>query len=506
MLFTPVFLTNLKKQAPCLFTSDGFDADNNLDYFKGLGDMTVQQAVVRWTVHAYPEIFTPKRKAIITDLKKYYMRPDFFLGVLNGIGVFEAYSSLLNYVEETETLDTVMYGSFLAVVGWYEKHNDYTVAFQAIGGLLEFSGKVPLIYETLVDPVSILKGIGDCNRSRFRLETIFEKITEPQYLVRASIYSRSRGAPPVLLGVGETPVKAISELAASRAAIGALSSQGIQYRVPDTYKAPWGHLPLRGPPNPVPVKFVEFIKGLTGGYHPANMTPFMDAITPPDVDPLYNYEALETLGDNTLNKAVFWYLSDRFPQLNCSEGKEVLLRLKTSVVQTKSYADICRQLGLCQFINTRLEVPDNVAEDVLEAFFGALELSLDAVDGHVGRGFECIRTCVASVLDKRKMSLFYEDLVDPVTTLKELFDVESNRDTYGDVVYKESPGKSLGQAHRVVSLVKNGKVTLSCRSNDYTSGGKNKEAMFEAAKAMLDRLKQHGVRHSKAKKYEQFVL
>ena len=41
-----------------------------------------------------------------------------------------------------------------------------------------------------------------------------------------------------------------------------------------------------------------------------------------------NYEPIEILGDSIVNCCIVWYLSRRFPQLNCQDGVKIIARLK----------------------------------------------------------------------------------------------------------------------------------------------------------------------------------
>jgi dsRNA-specific ribonuclease len=138
-----------------------------------------------------------------------------------------------------------------------------------------------------------------------------------------------------------------------------------------------------------------------------------------------NYEHLEFLGDTTLNKAVAWYLSRRFPQLNCPEGVKVLTRLKINLISKKSFASFAKQLHFWNFVSADMEVRtmkmDKTLEDVFEAFFGATELIIDTRI-QMGAGYSICYNIVEYLLDSRNISLKYNHLFDSKTRLKEIFD------------------------------------------------------------------------------------
>jgi dsRNA-specific ribonuclease len=150
------------------------------------------------------------------------------------------------------------------------------------------------------------------------------------------------------------------------------------------------------------------------------------AFTSPTFNKSENYEFLETLGDSTLNKAIIWYLSRRFPFINSSDGIDILTRLKIKFIQKKSFASFSEKLGFFPFISTICnrssnEDMTNTLEDVFESFFGATELIIDN-KFKIGTGYKICYKIISRLLDKINITINYEDLVDAKTRLKELFD------------------------------------------------------------------------------------
>lgn len=182
--------------------------------------------------------------------------------------------------------------------------------------------------------------------------------------------------------------------------------------------------------------FVDFLKGVLkkGGLKESYLTVLLDdtglqlydnAFTHSLANPTHNYEWLEFLGDTTLNKAIAWYLPQRFPQLSCAGGVKVLTRLKINLISKKSFADFAKNLNFWPYITLTEEVRDNkktkTLEDVFEAFFGATELLLDTRVRH-GIGYEICYTIIKSLLDEMRLSLKYSDIFDSKTRIKELID------------------------------------------------------------------------------------
>lgn len=182
-------------------------------------------------------------------------------------------------------------------------------------------------------------------------------------------------------------------------------------------------------------KFIDKITDKEG------MALYRRAFTHESVDPVDNYQWLEILGDETLNKCIVWYINDRFPQLHNKEGVKVIARLKINLVSKKHFSEIARRLGFLPYIrcdpqnnNGKPCLEMDLLEDTLEAFFGATEMLIDKAVS-TGAGYGICFHLVKNLLDPRPISLKYEDLYDAVTRLKELSDAN----------------KQLGQIHYIAT-------------------------------------------------------
>lgn len=170
------------------------------------------------------------------------------------------------------------------------------------------------------------------------------------------------------------------------------------------------------------------------------MALYAQAFTHPSVSAT-NYEWLEILGDATLNKCVVWYINQRFPKLHNADGVKVIARLKINLVSRNHFSDISERLGFLPFIvynednmkNKTLNLK-SLAEDVLEAFFGTTEMLIDRVVS-VGAGYGICFHLFKNIMDPVPISLRYEDLYDPITRLKETFDI-FRASLWGQVSYE----------------------------------------------------------------------
>ena len=156
-----------------------------------------------------------------------------------------------------------------------------------------------------------------------------------------------------------------------------------------------------------------------------NIKIYEQVFTHPTVDSEINYEFFEILGDQTVNKAIVWYLTRRYPFLHSPLGVKIISRLKINLVAKKTFADIGSDLKLWNFVSvdedTRQNRMKKTLEDVFEAFFGATEYILDSQIRN-GVGYAICYNIIENLFNDIKISLKYEDLYDAKTRLKENFD------------------------------------------------------------------------------------
>ena len=164
---------------------------------------------------------------------------------------------------------------------------------------------------------------------------------------------------------------------------------------------------------------------------------YSQAFTHPTANPDNNYEPLELLGDSIVNCCIVWYLSRRFPQLNCQDGVKIIARLKINLVSKKIFADFGDQLDFWKYVSADKETRDTkmkkTLEDVFEAFFGATQKLIDS-EIRMGVGYSICYNIITNLFDTLHISLKYEDLYDAKTRLKEVFDFF--KETIGQIKYE----------------------------------------------------------------------
>lgn len=191
----------------------------------------------------------------------------------------------------------------------------------------------------------------------------------------------------------------------------------------------------------------------------------------------HNNERLEFLGDSVLNFVIAEVLYKNCPELR--EGD--LSRLRASLVNGESLADIARELELGNYLRLG-------SGELRSGGFRRSSILADAVEGILGAvycdtGFESCRELILRLYENKLNNLPQIDtLKDPKTRLQEL--LQSRQ--YALPVYDVKEIK--GKAHNQVFYVE-------CRINelDYVArakGGSRRKAEQAAAKIAFDQLKE----------------
>lgn len=166
---------------------------------------------------------------------------------------------------------------------------------------------------------------------------------------------------------------------------------------------------------------------------PVNLHEYARAFTHGSYDPRFNYELYEFQGDVTVNNVIVAYIRKRFPHIT-SIG--YLTRIKHTLVSKKQLAWIASEAGFAKHIRygpdmeeSLRENPDlirnkdwlSMLEDTVEAFIGCT-VELADTKWVIGTGYNIAYCLLANFLDRLKISTRYEDVFDPKSRLKEIFD------------------------------------------------------------------------------------
>jgi dsRNA-specific ribonuclease len=189
------------------------------------------------------------------------------------------------------------------------------------------------------------------------------------------------------------------------------------------------------------------------------------AFTNPTADSVNNYEFLEKIGDTTCNKAIIWYIYRKFPKLKLKpQGLMIFTKICHILQSNKTFSKIALDLGFQKFIthgmmrtkdglyeDIMIVKRNSVLEDCFEAFFGATEFLIDSISRE-GVGYAICNEIFKSMISNIELpSIQYENLVDAVTRLKELFDF-----TF--------PGKGKLGTYEFVSVESSGDETFKVKN------------------------------------------
>lgn len=179
------------------------------------------------------------------------------------------------------------------------------------------------------------------------------------------------------------------------------------------------------------------------------------AFTHKSADPENNYEFLELLGDISANRNIVWYFSNRFPEINCPQGTDVLSRLKIKYISKKTYGNIGKRMGFWDFVTIDKKLREvamiKTLEDVFEAFIGATEKVMDA-KFTIGVGTSITYDIIKSFLDEMNISLDYDSLYDPKTRLKEFIDRYNSSDKGNETGSEHEGVISMSRQNRSIFL------------------------------------------------------
>lgn len=164
-----------------------------------------------------------------------------------------------------------------------------------------------------------------------------------------------------------------------------------------------------------------------------NLKKFKVAFTHPSMHEGDDYNIYEFLGDPIINGYVAYYIRERFPKIVHVKWYN---RLKHYLISDRVFARIAMNEGLENFVRYGEDIeylrlnPEQdekeeylkMMEDVLEAFFGCLSSIIVSSGKPRGVAIAVCDSILKSYLDGIQIPLTFEELFDPVTILKELYE------------------------------------------------------------------------------------
>lgn len=238
-----------------------------------------------------------------------------------------------------------------------------------------------------------------------------------------------------------------------------------------------------------------------------------------DSDAKRNYEKVENLGDLVLNMAIVNYVVRKHFDILSADW---LANIKHRMISGVKFARIATRLGFFEHIKygdklvrvgqefksfsetlaSEMASADDLIrdskqyrsllEDVFEAFCGTLQLIVNDLAGmDAGPGYAVCYEFIKSIIDETGVPLTQEEVFDPITTVKEIYDAQGWPSKAREQVLTRrlDDGKVQATYYVTEGRMRN---TQSTRRILFGLGtaGEEKAARREAAKATLKILKQ----------------
>jgi ribonuclease III len=210
-----------------------------------------------------------------------------------------------------------------------------------------------------------------------------------------------------------------------------------------------------------------------------------------------NYETLEFIGDATIGKVIVWYFYRKFPFLTGKNAENILSKLKANYSKKSSLASFADKLGFIGFITATKEQLEKkrkvLLEDTFESFIGATELLIDTKFQKF-TGYGICYNIIQSFFDEMDIKLKYDELYDPKTRLKELFEGKLIKEiptiTYKYILVHEQKGRTDPEFIVKVVVHINKKIWFEAKESQKLRNKRDAEA--DAARNALYEFSQRG--------------
>ena len=486
------------------FTDSSYDEDNNYKYFRTLGQISLHKIVMWYLFNR----FKKEKPSQLTLMKNNFIESK-KIGKNIEEKLLKGFSSfiLCNDVNIDIKMIQKVFEAFIGVTELfinkkYKKGIGYVVVNKFCLYLLDNIDDADFTCDK--DPKTKLKEFMQTPEMKYNYEINSETEKDEKSIFKVSIYLKNKTNKTVtLIGEGNSNTTINAEKEASSNSINYFIKIGLYKEKKEEVERKFDFV------NPLIkdqhfknmilslLKPIYFLKDLDLTEN--DMRQYASAFTHPDINPVMseNYESLETLGDNTVNKCILWYISEHFYQLNNPYAIDIITRLKINLVESNSLSNFSQKLGFLKFIlvpkgQTELYIR-KALEDIFESFIAVTEIVIDS-KYKKGMGYIVCYYLISSILEKEKLVIRYDDLVDPKTQLKELNDN-----------LKLFEIKYVNQGKKTVLNITNKltKKTYQITSEQFNNP---KEREKDVSKKALDVLKKEGFVKSIPKEYLKFCV
>ena len=215
---------------------------------------------------------------------------------------------------------------------------------------------------------------------------------------------------------------------------------------------------------------------------------FAKCFVPEKVDKKNNYELYEFMGDSAVNKATISYLFRKLHPLLSAKGSASAVgymdKIKSVYVSKQFLQSMCDHLGFDEFLYAIIHNPKyehlltqmkevDEKENVVEAFFGCMEIQLDRYVG-IYSGYGFISNLIIDILESMDINYDPSVLWSNVVLLKESNDSIKSYNT--SLVTSNNGNNSIALPIFTISE-KNSNLIILQQYLDYTMAGPNKRVI-----------------------------
>ena len=208
-----------------------------------------------------------------------------------------------------------------------------------------------------------------------------------------------------------------------------------------------------------------------------------------------NYDIYKFHGENIFENFMVWYIHKRF-NLNNANDVKIIARMKINYGPKDEFPTIAENLGFFNYISSseyeRKYNKNNLLQNVFSAFLGATSFILDNTLNIHGVGFAICYDILCDVFDNIdiKRPSKFEELDNPITTLKNFFDRSYNKKTIGELLPYNYSYDYDNKIHIwIISLKKrNGVIEIICKiESNLTKDESKKNAAIKAIEYLEDK-------------------
>ena len=472
------------------FTNASASEKTNYEYLEMLGDAPLNMSTVLYMDSRFPEIRCPGGVEVIGRLKINYVSKQSFYLMAKELG-FWPFITASQQTRQTamksllEDCFESVYGTTTLLLNQKIKNNvGFAIVPDIVGNILKDT-EISLNYYDLYDSKTILKQLYDKRKDLGELKYSHPRQMKANprdeyYYVYVQVIVVMPNGSSFVLAEGTGSKKDSAEQNAAKNALNNLKNQGIYPEIPQGF--------LGCKVEEQNTEAVEMYQGERGEAFIEMLRDFLkrgklknnviDILTAPDTmdvwDKVFTHISASTtdnnkymrfIGQTVVNSLLVWYFNNKFPQIQCPQGVEIMARLKIVYASKQTFVPFAKEMNLLPFITstvgTRRDNTDTMLFWCLEAMFGALVILFNNKIKK-NSALCIIPDIIANLYDTINISLDYYDLNNTKTILKQLCDKRKDlgKPEYTYEARKDNPDDDSTYAYVRLTLNKYSSVEV----------------------------------------------